>query len=102
MTKNIILQHKKIRNQHKIAQFSTKFSTKYQKILCLCKHSKIIGDDASSVAWWDDIVDGAVYKKLQGCPNMHEGDTAGIMLRPAKRVAELYLNRAFIASFTSS
>ena len=52
--------------------------------------SNAIGDDQESIAWWDNIVDGALYKDLSKDTRMQQGSHLGVLLDLDAKRLELY------------
>lgn len=61
----------------------------------LVKSDLGLGDDQSTIGWWDCTVDGAVFQEWEG-PSMKEGDRLGIMVDLDNFLMELYVEKQFI------
>lgn len=62
-----------------------------------------LGDDQSSIAWWDRIIDGAVYKEISTDLRMNQGAHLGLLLDFDARKLEFYVDKSLvheIADFT--
>eukprot|EP00051_Salpingoeca_urceolata_P013698 m.173202 g.173202 ORF g.173202 m.173202 type:complete len:456 (-) comp17867_c0_seq1:185-1552(-) len=61
--------------------------------------SMALGDDMTTIGWWDDTIDGAVFTEIADSPRMKEGMTLGLLLdlenTPECRL-ELYMDKLFV------
>lgn len=56
-----------------------------------------LGDEIDTIGWWDSMIDGAVYKDLNGVLVMKEGLVLGLLLDIENQKLEFYQNKAFFA-----
>jgi hypothetical protein len=52
--------------------------------------SCVIGDDQDSIGWWDNIVDGALYREMSTDTKMRQGSHLGMLLDLDAKRLELY------------
>jgi hypothetical protein len=62
--------------------------------------SSALGDDQASIAWWDNIIDGAVFKELSPDVRMSPGSHLGLLLDLNAKKLEFYVDKTLAHELT--
>lgn len=65
---------------------------------CSLQETQGLGDCPHSVGWWDNTVDGAVYRHFAECGGIREKDSIGLLLDVDGHTLELYQNSRYVGS----